>query len=336
MDLGILIGGRAVTSAPVRRGLVLGAGAALGAAWSIGALCALSSVEGYDPLTVDVVVGTSAGSVLAALLACGVDAEESARRLDEGAQPHVEGTAPVNAFDVHASLARIPRPVPLSGNLRLAANTLIRPGRYTLMTAAAGLAPRGRGTLAPLAELIAAAQAGRDWPTLPRTWVVAMDFDSGHRVVFGRSGAPRVQLPDAVVASCSAPGFFPPSVIGGRRYVDGGAVSVTNADVLSREGLDEILILAPMATFARDSGWSVMGRLEGRLRNHGARRLAFEVAQLEASGATVRVLAPSVDDLRAMGPNMMNPARRQEVLHTARRTTAQELIERPVGHFSRG
>ena len=43
------------------------------------------------------------------------------------------------------------------------------------------------------------------------TWIVAVDYDSGRRVVFGRGGAPAVPLPDAVVASCSIPGWYRPA-----------------------------------------------------------------------------------------------------------------------------
>ena len=59
-----------------RRGLVLGAGGVLGAAWTIGALDALAEVEGFAPHEADVIVGTSAGSVLAALLGSGLTAHD--------------------------------------------------------------------------------------------------------------------------------------------------------------------------------------------------------------------------------------------------------------------
>ena len=61
-----------------RRALVLGAGGVLGAAWSIGALNALVDIEGFDPREADVIVGTSAGSVLAALLGAGLTPRELA------------------------------------------------------------------------------------------------------------------------------------------------------------------------------------------------------------------------------------------------------------------
>ena len=310
----------------MRRGLVLGAGGALGAAWTVGALKALADLDGYDPASADVVVGTSAGSVIAGLLGCGVSAAELAERLDVNALPSVAGTGPVNAFDVHGALAAIPRPALLPGNLLLAARTVTRPGRHTMMTIAAGLAPRGRGTLEPLAAMIADAQGEADWPAKPTTWIVAMDYDSGRRVVFGRAGAPPATLPEAVVASSAAPGFFPPTSIGGRRYVDGGAVSVTNADVLVDEALDEVLVLAPMATYARSRKGTPTARADRRLRDAFTRRLGVETERLEAVGTTVTVLAPTSADLRVMGVNLMNPARRRDVLHMSLHTTREQLI----------
>jgi NTE family protein len=74
---------------PVRRGLVIEAGAALGGAWAVGALCALADAKRLDPTGIDVVVGTSAGSVLAALIGCGVSPQHMAERLSGEQSPDV-------------------------------------------------------------------------------------------------------------------------------------------------------------------------------------------------------------------------------------------------------
>jgi len=55
-----------------RVGLVLGAGGVLGGAWLTGALDAIASESGWDPGSADYIVGTSAGSMIGALVACGV------------------------------------------------------------------------------------------------------------------------------------------------------------------------------------------------------------------------------------------------------------------------
>jgi NTE family protein len=310
-----------------RRGLVIGAGAALGGAWAIGALGALAEVEGYDATAVDVVVGTSAGSLLAAMISLAVSPEDVALRLTGSPAPEAgEQVTPFDVRDhVHRALDGVPRPVPLPGNLRLAARTLGRPDRHTAMTAAAGLAPRGRGDLTPIGELVEECGGGLGWPRRPRTWVVALDFDSGRRVVFGRPGAPEATLPEAVMASCAVPGFFRPAAIGGRRYVDGGAVSVTNADVLVHEHLDEVLVLAPLVAYDPDHPRSAGGSLEKGLRRLLARRLDREISRLAATGTADRVLAPGPEDLAVMGTNLRDAGRRRAVLETSLHTTARRL-----------
>src|SRR4029077_17844756 len=80
----------------------------------------------------------------------------------------------------------------------------------------------------------------------------AVDYASGRRAVFGRPGAPAARLPDAVVASCSIPGWYQPAVIDGRRYVDGGVRSPTSLGMVARAGLDEVFVLAPMASVVAD------------------------------------------------------------------------------------
>jgi NTE family protein len=325
--------------------LVIGAGAALGGAWAVGALCALADVERLDPTGLDVVVGTSAGSVLAALIGCGVSPQEMAERLS-GEQSSDGGAGPVTALTgqstvvdpLDRALMDIPRPIPVPGNLLLVARTLGRPDRHTVRTAVAALAPRGRGSLAPVGKLIEEFQGAQSWPVQPRIRVVAMDFDSGRRVIFGRPGAPQASLPQAVTASCSAPVYFPPARIAGRRYIDGGAVSVTNADVLVREHLDEVLVLAPMSSQGPVQPRTATARLEQHLRQHITRRLDREIRRLVATGTKVRVFAPTAEDLAVMGPDLMNAGRRRAVFDTALRTTAARLnaVEPPVGHVEAG
>lgn len=316
-----------------RRGLVIGAGGALGGAWAVGALHALETVEGFSLRELDLVVGTSAGSVLAAMIGFGVSVHDMADRLSGPSPADVDGTGAVNPFAVpdyvHHALGQIPRPVPLPSSMALAAKVASRPRQYTLMTVAAALAPRGRGDLSPVGELVKEVSDGRDWPATPKAWVIAVDQRTGRRVAFGKRGAPETPLPDAIVASCSAPGYFPPATIQGRSYVDGGAVSVTNADLLDEERLDEVLILAPMSMRERDQTTSAAAWLERQLRRHISRRLAGEVDRLRAAGMTVRVLEPTAEDLAAMGSNVMDPRRRRDVLATAMRTTTERLTARP-------
>ncbi len=288
--------------------------------------------DGLDSRRFDILVGTSAGSVLAALLALGTSVAELAEDIDREPVADLHGTGPVNAFDVHTSLARIPRPVPLPANLPLAVRSAVGAGPRRLLTVAAGLAPRGRGDLAPLAGLVAAPNVGSGWPVHPRLRVVAMDYESGERVVFGGQEVAAVPVATAVTASCAAPGFFPPVVVAEHRYVDGGAVSMTNLDVLEDvAGLDEVLVLAPMAGAARRETATPAERIDRILRARVSRRLHAEVQAMVGRGARVRVLAPTQRDLQVMRYNMMDPARRRAVLATARLTTEVPALVDEVG-----
>lgn len=58
-----------------RTGLVLGAGGPLGVAWSAGVLAGLQGRLEVPLGAVDVLVGTSSGSILACALRCGLDAD---------------------------------------------------------------------------------------------------------------------------------------------------------------------------------------------------------------------------------------------------------------------
>jgi NTE family protein len=215
-----------------RRAVVLGSGGVLGFAWMIGALAALETEAGFDVRTVQQLVGTSAGSVTAALLSCGVSVDEIRRHHQGVPAP----TDPPIAFDYSAGTSRaLPRPRLLPGSPRLILNAVRHPRQARAAVTLAGALPAGRGTLEPIRRLVAevAASSGLDsrWPQRPRIWLAATDYRTGRRVLFGRDR--EVALADAVVASCAIPAWYPPAMIDGRPYVDGGAVSNTSVDVLA-------------------------------------------------------------------------------------------------------
>lgn len=314
-----------MTSSPAAptRGLVLGAGGVLGAAWTIGALDAVAEAYGWDPRDADVLVGTSAGSVLAASLGCGLSAADLLA--------HQRGTSvPGLEFDYDAEGALPPLPLPGIGSPRGLVRAALRPHRMTPMMALSTVLPRGRGSLEPVGRLVDAVVPCGDWAPHRRTWIVTMDYDSGRRVVFGRDGSPPAPLRDAVRASCSIPGWYAPVAIGGRRYVDGGACSATSLDLVASLGLDEVLVLAPMASYDVDAPRTVAGRVERSVRRMVTRRLSGEVRKVEAAGTRVTVLAPGREDLAAIGVNMMDGRRRTAVLETSVRTSRAALQALPT------
>ena len=313
-------------SSSPRRGLVLGGGGVLGAAWAVGALQAIEEVHGIDPREFDVIVGTSAGSVLGALVGAGVSIE--ALRDHQRGAPIAEGPLAGYLWDYETatggrrpSMPRLRGP----GSVRLMASSLRHGLKMPPTAVLSAFMPVGNGSLERVGHLIDAITPFGEWSPHQALWIVAMDYEAGHRVVFGRDDAPPAPLADAVMASCAIPGWFEPVTIDERTYVDGGAWSATSADVLAGHGLDEVYVVAPMVSFETDEPDSLLSRLERRWRGSVTRRCASEVEELREAGATVTVLGPGREDLEAMGGNIMDGRRRLEVLETSLRTSRVAL-----------
>jgi NTE family protein len=311
-------------AAGVRRGLVLGAGGLLGLTWTVAALTALEAEEGFDAREVEVCIGTSAGSVLAALLGCGVGVDVALRH-QQGVR--LPGDPDISwDYDRDSGGAVPPRPGFGVGSPRLLMEAARHPWRVPTMAAFSAALPRGRGTLQPLQRMVEHVSAAVDgWPAAPHTWIVAMDYDAGARTVFGMPDSPAGTLAGAVTASCAIPGWYAPVVINDRRYVDGGTLSPTSLDLLLGAGLDEVYVLAPMVSLAHDRPRSPMARAERGWRRLVTRRVLADAEALRRSGTSVTVLGPGAEDLQAIGANLMDPRRRQAVLATALRTSVAAL-----------
>ena len=323
-----------------RVGLVLGAGGVLGAAWMAGALAALQRRLPYPLGAVDLVVGTSAGSVLAAALRCGATTEEIIEHQRGTGLPFLPD---LDAIDRDAG--RLP-PLPRLrvGSPRLLLSTALAPHKMHPWVAASALMPQGRARHTSLEALVrglllasgkaSTGEAAPDWAPGGETWVVAVDYDSGRRVIFGRDGAPPATLPEAVVASCSIPGWYRPAVVGGRRYVDGGVRSSTSLDRLASTDLDEVYVLAPMASYVADSPYNAYARIERQFRRLITVGLQRDVRKVEEQGIRVVVLTPGPEDLAVIGANMMDPRKRIQVLDTSLRTSTAAVAT--LEHRGRG
>ncbi|MQA14868.1 MAG: patatin-like phospholipase family protein [Pseudonocardiaceae bacterium] len=306
-----------------RIGVVLGAGGVLGAAWTAGALVTLQQRLDRRIGDADLVVGTSAGSVLATALRCGVDVDDIVE--------HQRGSAGValtqlSELDRDSGGALPPLPRLWIGSPQLLLNAARSPLRAHPLVAASALMPQGRAQHPSLARLVDGllARGAGSWPPA-ETWIMTVDYGSGRRVAFGRSGAPEATMQDAVVASCSIPGWYEPKTIGDRRYVDGGVRSMASLDLLSRADLDEVYVLAPMASYVADTPINPLACLERRIRRLITIGLTSEARKVRATGAEVTILTPGPEDLAAIGVNLMDPSRRQRVLETSLRTAPGTL-----------
>jgi NTE family protein len=312
-------------SKPVRRAFVFGGGGVLGFAWMVGALTALEHELGIEPAPDDLRIGTSAGAVISGLLGCGLDVDEI-RRHQIGMRLPEDPPISWN-YDSDSGGSRPPRPLWWPGSPRLVWDGIRRPASVSPMLALSGLLPKGRGSLQPihrvLDSVVAETVGTGNWPS--RTWIIATNYSTGRRTVFGREGEPIAGLADAVCASCAIPAWYTPMVIDSQPYIDGGSVSNASVDLLSGQDLDEVFVLAPMAAVDPDSPRSPVARLERRVRRSITRGISKDVARLRDGGARVTLLTPGPEDLTAMGVNLMNPRHRTVVLHTAMRTVASTL-----------
>jgi NTE family protein len=297
---------------------------------------------------VDLIVGTSAGSVLAAALRCRASLAEITAWQHGNVTGKLSESAALAAQE--GPLPPLPYPRPGSLPLAYAALTLQVPP----WVGASGWLPHGRGRHTALRSLVGelheryqhdryqhgsgqrrsnqhgagtgtgTAAAAAPWVD-GRTWIAAMDYDTGRRVLFGQPGAPPAALTDAVVASCSIPGWYTPAVIGGRRYVDGGIRSATSLGVLRGTGVDEVYVLAPMASTEPDHPLRPDLRIERRFRQLLTRALIRQAKMLRAEGKRVTIMTPGPSDLAVMGANLMDGSRRQAVLDQSLRTSAGAL-----------
>jgi NTE family protein len=300
----------------------MGAGGVLGGAWLAGALTAVRTVTGWDPASAHAMLGTSAGSVFAALLAGGVAASRLLPRTPAAGLPDDRWVlAELAAEDVYRLPRRLPGRGP--GSLGLALRAL-RDG--AALRAVCGLLPRG---LVPTAAIEATVRRAvpSGWAPRPGCWIVACDYSTGERVVFGRRGSPRPSLARAVAASCAIPGFFSPVPVGQRLYVDGGLHSLSNLDLLAGSGLDLVLALNPMSGTPVRCGWNPVARITAAMRRWSGQQLSAEAEALRRAGTEVLVLEPTERDLEAIGDDLMDARRAALVAETAQETTAGRLRE---------
>ena len=110
------------------------------------------------------------------------------------------------------------------------------------------------------------------------------------------SGAP---FDRAVTSSCAVPALFPPITIGGRRYMDGGVISGTNAGLAA--GHDEVVIVSVISRVVPGAEEFLRGPLDleiTALRDAGAEveLLEFDDATQAAAGGDLMSFTPAVVD----------------------------------------
>ena len=294
------------------RGLVLGGGGVSGIAWEAGVLTGLRD-GGVDVENWDLVIGSSAGAIVGTRLlgsdlrefydqqaSDDITAEDEQVRLLAGRLggwmfitgrrrrfewlPRLWATTIVARAILKRTIQRR-----LRGRVR---RIVVPPSPFARGGPDAELARVGAFARAAsiaseetwLQVIASAILPVTEWPH--ELLLTAIDAHDGSLVAFdSRSGVPLLL---AAAASAAVPGIFPPVRIDGRRYIDGGTASDTNAHLATT--CDEVLVIAPM-----DRGY-----------------LPREVDALRLAGTSVSVIRPNEATIDLLGRHLalLDPARR--------------------------
>jgi len=278
---------------------VLGGGGITGAAYEMAALMSIRLATGWDPDQADVVVGTSGGAFVTALV------RNEALTLDSLVMPSDDRDDVAERIRGHVFTRN--GGVQVRHWVRHGIVPGLRDPGLTLFLGSP--APYEATGLTDWVTSHIGEECAARWPTRP-TAVVAFDLAARRRVVFGAESAPQAGLADAVAASSAIPLLFRPYPIDGRLYVDGGVVSGTHADVVlgSEKPLDLVLVLAPMAADVSRKRARFHEKMFDRV---GQRSLTEEIALIKEAWphCEVVVLSPSPSVQNSMRPNPMDSKR---------------------------
>jgi len=252
------------------RALVLGGGGITGAAWEVGLIAGLAA-RGVDLTAADLVLGTSAGALAGAQVTSGRPLAELYQ--DQCAPSEVVVTATMG----RALMLRYGLAVFTPGS---AARARKRLGR--LARASPPLTEAERGAV------IGAWLPSHEWPA-QRLLITAVDARTGEGGTFDSSSG--VSLIEAVSASCAVPGVWPPVLLNGRRWMDGGMRSAANADLAA--GHERVVVLAPI--------WKGLRVMPAAL---------LQCRDLARAGSAVVLVAPNAESAAAMGSNVLDSAGR--------------------------
>lgn len=281
-----------------QRALVLAGGGLAGIAWETGILTGIADVEpaaAQALLDADVLLGTSAGSTVAAQLGSGLPLEELfARQVSEEA----------GATEIHPGVS-----VDAITELFLEAMLTPDATREQKLQKIGAIAAATDTVAEPVRRAVIEHRLpSHDWPSRALR-ITGIDIATGELVVFDRASG--VGLVDAVAASCAVPGAWPPVTIGDRRYMDGGVRSTVNMSAVS--DCDVAVALVPSGTDT-PSPWG-----------------STTIEEIGAFPGTTLAVFADADALVAFGPNPLDPACRAPSAHAGRAQGRREA--RRVAEF---
>ncbi|HEV7888545.1 MAG TPA: patatin-like phospholipase family protein [Acidimicrobiales bacterium] len=315
----------------MKTGLVLGGGGLVGMAYHAGVLHSLEQEAGFVANDADLIVGTSAGSVVGAYVRAGWSTKDF-WLLALGEHPQLAAIGGVDPLEARRQIMTpaFNSPFDLArraiGSAYIAGRSVLRmplpiPGALAYMF------PGGMFTMTEGRRRFAQ-ELPAEWPDRD-LYLACVDVNTGRRVVLGRPGSPEIDLPRGVMASSAIPGLYKPVRLGHMTLVDGGAHSTTNLDLAVKAGCDRIIGVAPLAY---DTS-AVPGPVSQLIRRWPARTLAAEASAGRGRGAEVLLLRPTAAEVRQHGVNMMRVDGLDTVAKAAYEATCRALATDRFKHL---
>jgi len=259
--------------------------------YQFGALAALQDFAGGDlPLhALDLYVGTSAGSVVASVLANGVTPDAACRSVMHGAPNEAMRFQRKDIYsipwrNVPKTIGRFFRLLPAAFHAWRVFGGL--PSVVDALTALQEALPAGMFSNEELEKFLQrafrAAGGTDDFRRLrAKLFVTAVELDTGDRRVFGAEGSEHVPISLAVRASCALPILFEPVSVEGMDYIDGGMRRVAHMDLATKEGADLVLVFHPGGAVRNDRRQVCIPMLDGHCATMREKGVVFVAEQAE-------------------------------------------------------
>ena len=264
------------------RGLALGGGGEYFAAWMLGFAHGLRA-GGVPYEMPDVIVGTSAGSVVGSTIAGG----------------HLERLT--REFDFFGDFPKIlaalvPTPKPNAGQMRALeiCRTVSDGSIATIQAIGRGAMASRNPSVSKLQDMVGILTGNRSWPG-SKFHATTMDCYTGERLVVSEANG--IPISHAVSASMSLPGIFGPTWIGDRICMDGGmSPTSTHSDLLA--GAKRVLVIS------LTDGGAGSGPRFSNIPNG----IQQEIRNLEAAGTKALLIAANPGRVNLVSPAEIGPA----------------------------
>ena len=335
-----------------RISLLLAGGGITGAMYEFGALQALNHFFAgtYSVNDFDIYVGTSAGAIVAALMANGVPPGEVGRSIihnrDDLLNFKQEDIVALDWGETKASIMKVIRMIPSLVRFYRRNPKLFSLARL-LYTLEENLPP-GLYTLSHyekyLRRLLSRSGMVNSFAELKRElYIPAVHLDTGDRILFGTEAWRDIPISDAIAASSALPLYFQPVTLRGMDFVDGGVGGVAHVDLPISLGSRLLMVFNPIIPIRNEEGVVCIPTFSGhcaRIREKGITFVVDQTQRISARAklqmglervraqhpeARIFLIEPHASDSILFMENILNYGSRVAVLNYGYRSTARQF-----------